>query len=91
MGASCMIHLVLDLLNFLILLGSAVQVVPLPGIPVDIHPLDRSVLINRHRASFENDSTFNKPLRRISRFLQRPWKILKGVADVVDLFYSVFA
>ena len=45
MGASCMIHLVLDLLNFLILLGSAVQVVPLPGIPVDIHPLDRGYAV----------------------------------------------
>ena len=40
-----MIRLVLDLLNFLILLGSAVQAVPLPGIPVAIHPLDRGIAV----------------------------------------------
>jgi hypothetical protein len=40
-----MIRLILDLLNFLNLLGSAVQVIPLPGIPVAIHPLDRGVAV----------------------------------------------
>ena len=58
--------------------------------PVNAYP-NRSVLINQHRASFENNSALNESLRRISRFLQRPWEILKGVAYVVDLLYSVFA
>ncbi len=40
-----MIRLVLDLLNCLHLLGSAVQVIPLPGIPVAIHPLDRGIAV----------------------------------------------
>ena len=40
-----MIRLVLDLLNFLILLGSAVQVVPLPGIPVAVHPLTGGIAV----------------------------------------------
>lgn len=40
-----MIRLILDLLNFLNLIGSAVQVVPLPGIPVAIHPLDTGIAV----------------------------------------------
>lgn len=38
-----MIRLILDLLGCLSLLGSAVQVIPLPGIPVAIHPLDGGI------------------------------------------------
>ncbi len=40
-----MIRLLLDLLYCLNLLGSAVQVIPLPGIPVAIHPLDRGIAV----------------------------------------------
>ncbi|MCK5116957.1 MAG: hypothetical protein KAR44_10180 [Candidatus Aegiribacteria sp.] len=40
-----MIRVVLDLLNCLHLLGSALQVIPLPGIPVAIHPLDRGIAV----------------------------------------------
>ena len=38
-----MIRLVLDLISCLGLLGSAVQVIPLPGIPVAIYPLDGGI------------------------------------------------
>ncbi len=38
-----MIRLILDLLGCLSLLGSAVQVIPLPGIPVAVHPLDGGI------------------------------------------------
>lgn len=38
-----MIRLVLDLISCLSLLGSSVQVVPLPGIPVAIYPMDGGI------------------------------------------------
>ncbi len=38
-----MIRLVLDLISCLSLLGSSVRVIPLPGIPVAIHPLDGGI------------------------------------------------
>jgi len=38
-----MIRIVLDLISCLSLLGSAVRVIPLPGIPVAIHPVVRGI------------------------------------------------